>query len=260
MQCFFLKIFIISVRIISSKVGNITIIIYYGVPNAFACSLSFHLYYKVKSCTIILIFIQVINQQGKAVLVFNQDQQQQLSGQQPQQIVKQVINTPSGQQIVRQVVVPSGTVLPSGQQMTSLDGTTPNHNSIVTTNGLTDNKARQTPPLTNGDHLSPSASPAPPSVSQSPPPNSSTAAQQQPPVKIDPSKPFLCEWAGCMKAFKAPKEVERHAIAEHCPIHLEGEDIPCLWARCDGLKRKRFSLMTHFQDRHCHPQVRRIDR
>ena len=49
-------------------------------------------------------------------------------------------------------------------------------------------------------------------------------------------------------------QVERHAIAEHCPLSLD-VDIPCMWARCDGMKRKRFSLMTHLQDRHCHPQV-----
>ena len=90
------------------------------------------------------------------------------------------------------------------------------------------------------------SSPAPPASSSSPPPQ----------VKIDTQKPFMCEWAGCMKAFKTPKEVENHAIALHCP--LGADDIPCLWARCDGMKRKRFSLMTHLQDRHCHPQVSRI--
>ena len=37
----------------------------------------------------------------------------------------------------------------------------------------------------------------------------------------------------------------------------EADDIPCLWSRCDGMRRKRFSLMTHIQDRHCHPQVRK---
>ena len=72
--------------------------------------------------------------------------------------------------------------------------------------------------------------------------------------KLNPNLPFLCEWAGCQKAFKTPKEVEKHAISTHCP--LGSEDIACMWNRCDGMKRKRFSLMTHLQDRHCHPQVR----
>lgn len=71
--------------------------------------------------------------------------------------------------------------------------------------------------------------------------------------KPSQTSPFLCEWQGCMKAFKTPKEVEKHAISTHCP--LGSDDIPCLWNRCDAMKRKRFSLMTHLQDRHCHPQV-----
>jgi AT-rich interactive domain-containing protein 2 len=59
-----------------------------------------------------------------------------------------------------------------------------------------------------------------------------------------------------MKAFKTAKLVERHAIATHCP--LGSDDIPCLWQRCDAMKRKRFSLMTHLQDRHCHPQLMKL--
>jgi AT-rich interactive domain-containing protein 2 len=59
-----------------------------------------------------------------------------------------------------------------------------------------------------------------------------------------------------MKAFKTPKEVENHAIKVHCP--LGQDDIPCLWLRCDGMRRKRFSLMTHIQDRHCHPQLMKL--
>jgi len=172
---------------------------------------------------------QVVNQQGKPVLMLNQDQK---LPQQQQQIVKQVINTPSGQQIVRQVVVSSGAQVPFNN---------------ITPNGTMDPSARQTPPLVNGEAAtaggsSPSPSPAPSSNPSPPPPA---------PIKYDPTKPYLCEWAGCMQPFKTPKEVELHAIAEHAPIRLEGEDIPCLWARCDGMKRKRFSLMTHFQDKHC---------
>ena len=64
----------------------------------------------------------------------------------------------------------------------------------------------------------------------------------------------MCEWQGCGRAFRVPKEVEAHAMAAHCPVGAD--DVPCLWSRCDGMRRKRFSLMTHIQDRHCHPQVR----
>ena len=55
-----------------------------------------------------------------------------------------------------------------------------------------------------------------------------------------------------------PKEVEAHAMAAHCPVGAD--DVPCLWSRCDGMRRKRFSLMTHIQDRHCHPQVRKREK
>ena len=71
----------------------------------------------------------------------------------------------------------------------------------------------------------------------------------------NPQRPFICEWAGCMKDFRTPKEVEKHAIVTHCADVPGQIDMPCLWSRCDGMKRKRFSLMTHIQDRHCHPQV-----
>jgi len=215
-------------------------------------------------------------QHGKAMLVIQQDKppQQQQPPQQTQYI-QQVIN---GQPVLRQVVVaPSSsnttTTTPANP---SLPVTTPNHQQGVISNHaagspeppvvhIEENKpptatiiqrastpqpAVPQPPLTNGQSTPPptTASPTPPQPAPSPPP-----------VKIDPSRPFLCEWAGCMKAFKTPKEVEGHAIAEHCPVlPAEGGDIPCLWARCDGMKRKRFSLMTHLQDRHCHPQLMKL--
>lgn len=188
------------------------------------------IYLKTNGATAVPPGQQVVNQHGKPVIMLNQDQK---LPQQQQQIVKQVINTPSGQQIVRQVVVSSGAQLPFNN---------------VTPNGTTDPSARQnssTPPLVNGEATGGS------SLSPSPAPSSNPSPPPPAPVKYDPTKPYLCEWAGCMQPFKTPKEVELHAIAEHAPIRLEGEDIPCLWARCDGMKRKRFSLMTHFQDKHC---------
>ena len=44
-----------------------------------------------------------------------------------------------------------------------------------------------------------------------------------------------------------------HACEAHCP--LGSEEIQCLWERCDAMKRKRFSLMTHLYDRHCNADV-----
>jgi len=81
------------------------------------------------------------------------------------------------------------------------------------------------------------------------------AAVQPPP---NPQKPFLCEWQGCMEAFKTTKEALNHAILIHCPETIGSQDQACLWQRCDGMKRKRFSLMQHIMDRHCHPQVMKL--
>ncbi|KAL0118046.1 hypothetical protein PUN28_009019 [Cardiocondyla obscurior] len=67
-------------------------------------------------------------------------------------------------------------------------------------------------------------------------------------IKIDPNA-YLCEWRGCLRQFKTPHEVYLHVCEAHCPNG--GEEILCLWASCDALKRRKFSLMTHLYDRHC---------
>ncbi|XP_071644758.1 uncharacterized protein Bap170 isoform X3 [Temnothorax longispinosus] len=67
-------------------------------------------------------------------------------------------------------------------------------------------------------------------------------------IKIDPNA-YLCEWRGCLRQFKTPHEVYLHVCEAHCPTG--GEEILCLWASCDALKRRKFSLMTHLYDRHC---------
>ncbi|CAB4065109.1 ARID2 [Lepeophtheirus salmonis] len=112
--------------------------------------------------------------------------------------------------------------------------------------------------MTPSNIISGVSSNGPPVVSPSSVPSAPTPPPQMQEVvlKPNPACPFLCEWSGCMKAFKTPKEVENHAIKAHCPIEMD--DIPCLWSRCDGMKRKRFSLMTHIQDRHCHPQLMKL--
>ena len=211
--------------------------------------------------------------QNKIVLL--QQHQHQRSGQlgQPQQTVVRV-SAP-----VAQVAAP-GTAPASGDHLPQVDGAADTEDRESSGESVPQVDGTTVEPVTSTQHPEPqqSASPGPSqqphasviqprpatisavqtSASQaesdpssSPPPN-----QQASPVKIDTQKPFLCEWQGCMKPFKTPKEVENHAIGSHCP--LGADDIPCLWARCDGMKRKRFSLMTHLQDRHCHPQVNSI--
>merc|ERR1712142_666607 len=92
----------------------------------------------------------------------------------------------------QQPVVPHNTV----QQQ---QGVAPAQQSVI-------QRPTQQTTITNG-RTTPLASGPSPTPSPSPPP--------QPQVKIDTQKPFLCEWATCMKAFKTPKEVENHAIKRH---------------------------------------------
>ncbi|XP_072746617.1 uncharacterized protein Bap170 isoform X6 [Anoplolepis gracilipes] len=92
----------------------------------------------------------------------------------------------------------------------------------------------------------------PTSLPQSSPQESKTIT-----IKIDPNA-YLCEWRGCLRQFKTPHEVYLHVCEAHCPTG--GEEILCLWASCDALKRRRFSLMTHLYDRHCNADTMSIRR
>lgn len=194
---------------------------------------------------------------------------------------QQVVTTPDGKQMIVKMTA-NGSPMVIGTIEATPTGTPsppPTATSAVTTmspapaSPVPQNQQPQTPPPSgansrphvngqvNGNSNS-SLSPESPksnsstsSTSATSPPTSSTGSSLSVTTvpKPNPALPFLCEWQGCMKAFKTPKEVEKHAIATHCP--LGSDDIPCLWQRCDAMKRKRFSLMTHLQDRHCHPQV-----
>lgn len=59
------------------------------------------------------------------------------------------------------------------------------------------------------------------------------------------------------RQFKTPHEVYLHVCEAHCPSG--GEEILCLWASCDALKRRKFSLMTHLYDRHCNTDVSNLN-
>ncbi|XP_040569596.1 SWI/SNF nucleosome remodeling complex component [Lepeophtheirus salmonis] len=160
------------------------------------------------------------------------------------------------------IILPYSGVLPAQQNVNTTINTGSNSVQNVNGGGI--------PSTANGAHtimvssqtpsniISGVSSNGPPVVSPSSVPSAPTPPPQMQEVvlKPNPACPFLCEWSGCMKAFKTPKEVENHAIKAHCPIEMD--DIPCLWSRCDGMKRKRFSLMTHIQDRHCHPQLMKL--
>ncbi|XP_077530094.1 brahma associated protein 170kD [Haemaphysalis longicornis] len=67
---------------------------------------------------------------------------------------------------------------------------------------------------------------------------------------------YNCEWKGCEKTFSTPSAVFYHACNVHIP-EAEG-DVQCQWDSCDDMKRRRLSLFTHLQDRHCNEQVLQI--
>jgi AT-rich interactive domain-containing protein 2 len=81
----------------------------------------------------------------------------------------------------------------------------------------------------------------------------------KPRIIRDLTTPFVCEWGDCNldTKFKSANQVYLHVCEAHCP--KGSEEIVCQWDRCDNMKRKRFSLMTHLHDKHCNTEVRVLD-
>ncbi|KAL5287727.1 ARID2 family protein [Megaselia abdita] len=95
--------------------------------------------------------------------------------------------------------------------------------------------------------------------------------------EVDINWLWICDWKNCpRKKFRSLKDVYKHACTVHCPDNLDpAAEIFCQWgvgssscstssastngpggqqqvqSLCDGVPRKRFSLMTHILDRHC---------
>ncbi|CAG0917702.1 unnamed protein product [Notodromas monacha] len=106
----------------------------------------------------------------------------------------------------------------------------------------------------------PAAGPQSGSVAPAPPPapGMQTAAGPVVASKSLPKDEFLCEWAGCTTAFKHANEVYPHACAFHCGDPSSTEEMTCLWGKCDAMKRKRFSIMTHLLDKHCNEAALKV--
>lgn len=91
-----------------------------------------------------------------------------------------------------------------------------------------------------------------------PPPQPHQQQQQQTQQisAIDAQWLYICDWRNCpRKKFKSPGDLQHHVCTSHAPDHLDpGAEIFCQWGvgpgLCDGLPRKRFSLMTHLIDHH----------
>ncbi|RZC36970.1 AT-rich interactive domain-containing protein 2, partial [Asbolus verrucosus] len=87
--------------------------------------------------------------------------------------------------------------------------------------------------------------------------NEKKVEEVKPKIVRDLTTPFVCEWGDCIieTKFKSANQVYLHVCEAHCP--KGSEEIVCQWDRCDNMKRKRFSLMTHLHDKHCNTEVMR---
>ncbi|CAF3391643.1 unnamed protein product [Rotaria sp. Silwood1] len=78
-------------------------------------------------------------------------------------------------------------------------------------------------------------------------PTISTTNVITPPVSTNPSD-YICEWDNCRKPFSTARAVFHHA----CSAHVKhSSDYICLWNGCDRIKRQKWALISHIQERHC---------
>ncbi|CAF0994955.1 unnamed protein product [Rotaria sordida] len=59
---------------------------------------------------------------------------------------------------------------------------------------------------------------------------------------------YVCDWDNCRASFSTARAVFHHT----CSIHVKhSSDYVCLWNGCDRLKRQKWALINHIQERHC---------
>ncbi|CAF0944579.1 unnamed protein product [Adineta ricciae] len=59
---------------------------------------------------------------------------------------------------------------------------------------------------------------------------------------------YICEWENCRKSFPTARSVFHHACSAHIKYLPE---YVCLWNGCDRIKRQKWALISHIQERHC---------
>ncbi|XP_011185552.2 AT-rich interactive domain-containing protein 2 [Zeugodacus cucurbitae] len=88
------------------------------------------------------------------------------------------------------------------------------------------------------------------------PPGVAAAAAANATPPLDPNWLYVCDWRNCpRRKYKSINDLQHHTFTVHCPDHLDpAAEIFCQWGvgpgLCDGIPRKRYSLMTHIIDRH----------
>ncbi|XP_056631013.1 AT-rich interactive domain-containing protein 2 isoform X1 [Diorhabda sublineata] len=181
-----------------------------------------------------VLLAQTSQQQGtgaKTIIIL----QQQPTSATPTQHQKVVV-TPQGQQVVvTQVPRPIVHTSSVSNNVSPVNKVTKTTAGAATTNT---NTSSQTQPATNS--------------------NLSTDKKEdikKHKIARDLTTPYICEWNDCLieRRFKSANEVYLHACEAHCPSGTE--EIICQWDRCDNMKRRRFSLMTHLHDKHCNTEA-----
>lgn len=152
--------------------------------------------------------------------------------------------------------LPTQTPQLSTASATSTTATT-SSNVVSTPTAATQQQNNQNTPQAP---LQPAPAQQPSAPTPQPPQQSQQQPQPQPQTQqisaIDAQWLYICDWRNCpRKKFKSIGDLQHHVCTSHAPDHLDpAADIFCQWGvgpnLCDGVPRKRFSLMTHLIDHH----------
>ncbi|CAF0764009.1 unnamed protein product [Adineta steineri] len=67
-------------------------------------------------------------------------------------------------------------------------------------------------------------------------------------IMITTTSDYICEWDNCRMYFPTARAVFHHV----CSVHIKySTDYICLWNGCDRIKRQKWALISHIQERHC---------
>ena len=64
---------------------------------------------------------------------------------------------------------------------------------------------------------------------------------------------YMCEWNVCNRYFVSSKAVYNHVCKTHLLNNSSSDPagLLCLWTGCDQVKRQKWSLVNHIQEKHC---------
>lgn len=59
---------------------------------------------------------------------------------------------------------------------------------------------------------------------------------------------YICEWENCRRSFPTARSVFHHTCSNHVKYLT---DYICLWNGCDRIRRQKWALISHIQEKHC---------